>query len=185
MQISRRQVIDEVTEQVLGFARREFEIAGLEPDVRDVLEGLLSVLSEHFPSGFAAGYISMLFSRLVEFLPLTALTGEDSEWEKIDDEFEVNVRCPSLMRTRSRGVRFQEARVWCDVSDPTHPASFVGMIIDHASGAVHNSWASVKFPFYPKSYMIRVRETEKGTHEILDKEILIESYRYYCEDDIK
>lgn len=81
---------------LIDHARREFKVAGWLNDegeyvgeVQQALcEGvirLLEVFTEEGHSGFSAMGAISLFTRLAKFEPITALTGEDSEWINVSE----------------------------------------------------------------------------------------------------
>lgn len=51
---------------------------------RDILE-LIETFSNQEHSDTTGAYVLGMFNRLVTFMPLTPLTGEDDEWEDISD----------------------------------------------------------------------------------------------------
>ena len=96
------------------FARRELDILekackskdGLEMQkevTKDILE-LLDVFEKQGHSGFSASYVVNLFKDLVNYKPLSPLTGEDDEWADAisfgpdDPPAQLNKRCHGLFR---------------------------------------------------------------------------------------
>ena len=57
------------------------------------LKQLLDTFSSQGHSGFSASYTINLFKKLVNFLPISPLTGEESEWNFIGDGKKQNSRC--------------------------------------------------------------------------------------------
>ena len=94
----------------IDFARRELEILekqaeadspeGLEMQkyVTKCVIDLMEVFSKQGHSGLSASYVANLFDRLVQFKPLSPLTGEDDEWEPIGGGEYQNKRCPSVFK---------------------------------------------------------------------------------------
>lgn len=67
----------------------------------NVLE-LITTFANQGHSGFSASYAIRLFTRLVDFKPLEALTGEDGEWKDetglINKKHQQNKRCSAVFR---------------------------------------------------------------------------------------
>ena len=87
------------------YAQKELDLAF--PDKTDTMQQaingnileLLEVFSNQGHSGFTGNYVLQYFDRLVRFLPILPLTGEEDEWEAIDDSgLEQNKRCYSVFR---------------------------------------------------------------------------------------
>lgn len=61
---------------------------------------LLEVFGKQGYSGASFGYAVGLFSKLAHFKPLCPLTGEDSEWNEVDEELFQNNRYSSIFKRR-------------------------------------------------------------------------------------
>lgn len=65
---------------------------------------LIKVIDEQGHSGSSIGFVMSLFRTLVEYKPLTALTGSEEEWKDVSDFYgdkasvQQNKRCPSIFR---------------------------------------------------------------------------------------
>lgn len=103
---------------------------------KDVLE-VLKLVSSQGHSGFSIGYFKNLFNKLINFEPLSPLTGNDNEWVKTgfgEMEFEMNVR-------DGRVVRYPDGH--CEFRD--------GLIIKYPDGTQQKkSLVITSFPFVPK-----------------------------------
>ena len=72
---------------LVEYAKSELERLGTDEDGmqevmnRDILE-IVEKFSEQGHTGFSAGYALASLDRLLRFKPLSALTGEDSEWRE-------------------------------------------------------------------------------------------------------
>ena len=69
---------------------------------RDILE-IVEKFSNQGHSGFSAGYALSVLERLLRFKPISALTGEDSEWQQVSRERDgvktyQNKRCSSVFK---------------------------------------------------------------------------------------
>ncbi|MEB8651874.1 hypothetical protein P4G96_24170 [Bacillus cereus] len=64
---------------------------------KDVLE-VVKVFSEQGHSGFSASYALGLIKRLLDWKPVTSLTGEESEWNDVGDNTQQNNRCSAVFR---------------------------------------------------------------------------------------
>ena len=98
---------------LISFAKEELERIGYNPnpdpnseDIDDyavtcILE-LLETFAKQEHSSFSANYVLKIFNRLVNFKPLSPLTGKDAEWTEIySDENEIayqNKRCYNVSK---------------------------------------------------------------------------------------
>ena len=107
---------------------------------KDVLE-VLKLISSQGHSGFSIGYFKNLFNKLINFEPLSPLTGNDDEWIKTgfgEMEFEMNVRDGRVVRYPDGHCEFRE-----------------GLIIKYPDGGHQTKSVVIKsFPFVPKSEYI-------------------------------
>lgn len=93
----------------IDFARRELDMLIVEGsdntmqlEINKCIMDLVELFSSQEHSGATANYTKQIFSRLVSYLPLSPLTGEDDEWRVVisneDRVLEQNLRCPSVFR---------------------------------------------------------------------------------------
>lgn len=98
----------------IDHAKREFLAAGYKPiEIEEdgpnkwiqenVLE-LLEVFSRQGHSGFSANFCIDYFTKLAKQEPLTPLSGEDSEWNDVDDSCCQNNRCSCIFKHKKSGV---------------------------------------------------------------------------------
>ena len=135
-------------------AKRELALLGyLPPEVleendpnkwvqENILE-LLEVFSKQGHSGTSASYVIGMFFKLASHEPITPLTGEDSEWEKIDFQTLQNVRCSRVFKNINTGRVF-------DVE---------GKIFEEPDGARYSNRESsvdITFPYMPHTEVIKV-----------------------------
>lgn len=94
---------------LVDHAKREFLAAGYIPLSKKQEDGpnkwiqqnvlqLLRVFSKQGHSGCSADYCVKLFTRLVEFKPITPLTGADDEWNEVGPGVWQNKRCSSVFK---------------------------------------------------------------------------------------
>ena len=113
----------------------------------DILE-IVKVFEDQGHSGFSAGYTINALERLLNFKPLTPLTGEDDEWQEIDRRGPVrtfqNKRCSSVfMDKRDDGI----STSYHDAEDTDSTiVSDNGGITWFTSGRFRKE---VTFPYYP------------------------------------
>lgn len=107
------------------------------------LKEMLLVFSTHGHSGFSAGYAISALKKLLNFEPLSPLTGSDDEWEPCSMQREVmqNKRCSRVFKEKGeaydiRGKVFVEPNGCCFTS------------ID--------SRVPVVFPYTPKTEYVNV-----------------------------
>lgn len=87
------------------WARRELERIpqdeeGMQGSINEGILEVVEVFVEQGHSGFSASYALSVLRRLLNWKPLTPLTGEDDEWCKPLDEdgTQQNKRCSSVFR---------------------------------------------------------------------------------------
>lgn len=78
---------------IIEFAKRELDIIGMGEDSEDEMNremrknilSMLEVFVSQGHSGFSAGYITEMLTKLMRYEPLSPLTGEDSEWTDVSN----------------------------------------------------------------------------------------------------
>lgn len=138
----------------LNHAKRELALLGylpaeqLEDDdpnkwvQQNILE-LLEVFSKQGHSGSSAPYVIGMFFKLASHEPITPLTGEDSEWEKIDFQTFQNVRCSRVFKNINTGAIYDvQGRVF---EEP-----------DGSRFANNNSIVDITFPYTPNTIVVKV-----------------------------
>lgn len=88
---------------LVEYAKSELARIGRDKDgMQDMInENILSIVemfSEQEHSRFSAGYALSILDRLLRFKPITPLTGEDNEWNKLFDGKYQNRRCSSVFK---------------------------------------------------------------------------------------
>lgn len=139
----------------LKHARRELALLGYKmPDeyeddndpnkwVCDNILELLEVFSKQGHSGMSAPYVIGMFFKLANHEPITPLTGEDSEWEKVDFQTLQNVRCSRVFKNINTGETY-------DIQ---------GKVFEEPDGARYTSRESrvnIVFPYMPNTQVIKV-----------------------------
>lgn len=82
----------------------------------DILQ-VIETFSNQGHSGFSANYALSIINRLLKFKPLSALTGEDSEWTKLDYTDDIcyqNKRCFSVFKDITGKAYNTEGKVFSD-----------------------------------------------------------------------
>ena len=93
---------------LVEYAKSELERIGKDEDGmqevmnRDILE-IVEKFSEQGHSGFSASYALSVLERLLRFKPISALTGDESEWNEISNVKDgittyQNRRCSSVFK---------------------------------------------------------------------------------------
>lgn len=85
--------------------------------VNDDILNIIKLFSSQGHSGFSAGYSLNILKRLLDYKPLSAITGDEDEWEQLNyspDLAYQNKRCPSLFRDADGKVYNVEARIFSD-----------------------------------------------------------------------
>lgn len=138
---------------IISFARKELEIAfGDDPDeydkmLSDSVLKLLKQMDKEGHSGFSAAMTSNLFNKLSRFEPLTPLTGEDSEWTKLDYDDEIkyqNKRCSHVFKRGDGTAYDSNAYVFIDADGCSYTSS--------------DSRKDITFPYTPTVEYIHTKE---------------------------
>jgi len=143
---------------ILKHAKRELALLGYAPvelleegDINKVAQQnileLLEVFSKQGHSGMSAPYVIGMFFKLASFESLTPLTGEDSEWEKVDFQTFQNVRCSRVFKNINTGAIY-------DVQ---------GRIFEEPDGsrfANNDSIVDITFPYTPNTVVVKVPAPE-------------------------
>lgn len=110
--------------RLLEHAKSELAMIG-EPDdemQQEMNNGIIKVIeafSGEGHSGFSAGYAIGKIERLLRFLPLTPLTGEDDEWNQVTDGLYQNKRCSSVFKQDGRTYDI-DAEIFTDDGGETY-----------------------------------------------------------------
>ena len=92
---------------IVEYAKRELAMIEHDEDgMQDMMDNNIIEILERFEeqghSGFSAGYLIACLERLLRFLPLTPLTGEEDEWNEIGEGKYQNKRCRVVKPTTDR-----------------------------------------------------------------------------------
>ena len=88
---------------LIEWAKAELERIGDQDDEmqqmmnKDILQ-IVEVFSEQGHTGFSASYALNIINRLLDWKPITALTGDDDEWENIHEDTYQNKRCSAVFK---------------------------------------------------------------------------------------
>lgn len=138
---------------LIEHAKAEFKAAGYKPAhleeggpnkwIQENILELLTIFSKQGHSGMSASYCISLFAKLANFEPLTPLTGEDDEWEKVGQGCFQNKRC---------------SRVFKDLTDGKEQAyDLYGKVFVSAGGSTYTnskSRVTVTFPYIPTTQYV-------------------------------
>ena len=142
----------------LNHAKRELALLGYKP-IEDLPENdpnkwiqesileLIEVFGKQGHSGSSAPYVIGMFFKLASFEPISPLTGEDSEWEKIDFQTFQNVRCSRVFKNINTGAVY-------DVQ---------GKVFEEPDGsrfANNDSIVDITFPYTPNTVVVKVPAPE-------------------------
>jgi hypothetical protein len=143
----------------LKHAKRELALLGYKPIeelaeddpnrwVQENILELLELFAKQGHSGSSAPYVIGMFFKLASHEPITPLTGDDSEWEKIDFQTMQNVRCSRVFKNINTGRVF-------DIQ---------GKIFEEPDGARYangESSTDVTFPYIPHTEVVKVPAPEE------------------------
>jgi len=128
------------------FAEQELRRAGYydnEDDKRiaDAVVSLVDYTQHSGWEGFSIDTVIQLYRKLVNRRPLTALTGDDSEWSQFNNQLMQNRRCPSVFKSADGKAWDTDAVI--RITDAGH------IVID----PVEKHY--ITFPYTPKVEIIR------------------------------
>jgi hypothetical protein len=146
---------------LLTHAEREFSILSAlakEPDNRPLVEpfrkeilALVEAFGNSGQSGGSAPITARVISQTVEklclFTPIAPLTGEDSEWNDVNDGLLQNNRCSAVFSENGK-AHYLDAVIFCGEDSWDQ---FVGKVEDITSRQFLKG-----FPFTPKKFFINV-----------------------------
>lgn len=106
---------------LINYAKDEMDLIGLREDsddemnraMREHILQMVKVFSDEGHSGFSANYALAILKKVLDFKPLSALTGEDDEWLEVADELYQNKRASNVFKDKdgaywSDGIVFWE-----------------------------------------------------------------------------
>ena len=109
--------------------------SGLQSMIDECVLELVDVFSKQGHSNHSAHYVISVLERVLNFLPITPLTGEDDEWEKENDGIYRNKRCMRVIR--ENGIAYDTmGKVFSDDGGKTWWSNI-------------NSLTPVEFPYFP------------------------------------
>lgn len=117
---------------LVEYAKKELDILNLgnndvtgdsmDYHMRDHIIRMVELFSEEGHSGFSASYALSIISRVLQYQPLTPLTGEDDEWNEVGPGVYQNRRASNVFKENeqaywSDGIVFWEWHSSPDVDD--------------------------------------------------------------------
>jgi len=137
---------------LLDFAKSELTHIGMGEDANDEMDiamrdhilKMVEIFAEEGHSGFSASLALSLLQKLLDFKPLSPLTGEDSEWLKCENVYQ-NKRCFSVFKDEEgnaydiRGLVFYTWEL--DDEGNAYKSYFTNQ----------NSRTPVEFPYTPRT----------------------------------
>lgn len=99
---------------LVDYAEKEFARIPLQNHEDDEMEiairkhviDMVEIFSNENHSGFSANYTIRLLTRLLSYKPLTPLTGEDSEWIDVSNDYYQNNRYSCVFKDKSTGKAY-------------------------------------------------------------------------------
>lgn len=119
---------------LVDHAKSEFELAGwpedddeMQKQMCDDLLKLLETFSKQGHSGFSANYCLAYFDKLARYQTITPLTGNDGEWNEVDDGNDgimyQNKRDPSVFKCEDGKVFWVEGKIFREPDGCTYTSS--------------------------------------------------------------
>lgn len=148
---------------LLMHAKRELALVGYkpvdefteeEPDkwVQEQILELVDVFAKQGHSGMSAPYVLGMFFKLASFEPLKPLTGEDSEWEKVDFQTWQNIRCSRVFKQVDKNDEDNGGFWFYDSQGRVFEAQ------DGARFTNQKSLTPITFPYMPTTEIVKVAE---------------------------
>ena len=119
---------------------------------KDILQ-VVEVFSKQGHSGFSASYAIGLIKKLLNYEPITPLTGKDDEWIKLDYDNDIcyqNKRCSRIFKSKDGRAYDVEGKIF---SDNNGKSWYV-----KGGGA---SRVYIDFPYTPKTEKIIVENIDE------------------------
>lgn len=116
----------------------------------DIIE-IVKIFSEQGHSGFSASYAINLIEKLLRFEPITPLTGDESEWNKLDygdDTKYQNKRCSRIFKNAKGQAYDSEGKIFSDDGGKSWYQS-------------KDSRVYITFPYIPKTEKIILENKNK------------------------
>lgn len=162
-----------------NYAKTELEKAGLfdqdsvyNGKIGDAVYKLIELFSSQGHSNMSGQITLSIFNKVVNWEPLSPITGEKDEWMETDFSILQNKRLLSLFEKTVGKPYYTQAIVWREkVGDEIH--EFTGTVEDVSSHGYVK-----QFPFTPKTFYIDV-EKKNDVYKIKDKKQLKEVWKYY------
>lgn len=155
---------------------------GMQCQMNEGIMDIVKIFAEQGHSGFSAGYAINLLDRLLNFRPVTPLTGEDDEWGMADNSSDPtiqNKRCFSVFKNLRTGVAHDIDRyIYSDNGGVTW---FYGGSVRHLRDE------TITFPYMPPSqpervYVKRDPNNDDICIEVTDKEEITRMAKEYREE---
>lgn len=91
---------------IIEQAKSELALAHFGEDDSKVMIEILEMLFGQWDSGGAVHFAAPVLQRLIAGKPLAPLSGNDSEWNDVSDDFYQNNRCSTVFKRKSDGVSY-------------------------------------------------------------------------------
>lgn len=153
---------------LITYAEQELDRIGMTADsddemnraMREHLLHMVEEFSKEGHSGFSASYALGCLEKLLKFEPLSPLTGEDDEWNCIqdlgDDPIYQNKRCSRVFKGKDGRAYDIDGIVWYDWYQDDHHSEPYKSYFTNSDSKVY-----VEFPYIPKTeYRERIRDDE-------------------------
>lgn len=119
---------------------------------KDILQ-VVEVFSKQGHSGFSASYAINLIKKLLNYEPITPLTGEDDEWIKLDYDSDTcyqNKRCSRVFKDKDGRAYDIEGKIFSDNNGKSWYVKGGG-----------GSRVYINFPYIPKTEKIIVENIDE------------------------
>lgn len=142
---------------LVDHAEVELELIGMGKDAPDKMNRLMhdniiemiEKFSEQGHSGFSASYAAGLLQKLMDFEPISDLTGADSEWNEVGTNQWQNRRCSHVFKDKDHAYDI-DGKIFYTKDD--HSDTYTSS----------DSHVTITFPYRPKREYVKVAPDEAG-----------------------
>lgn len=144
---------------ITEYAEAELKRIGMGADTEDEMNKamhdhiikMVETFADEGHSGFSASYAISILTKLLNWEPITPLTGEDDEWMEIDEQ------------TAGRTGMFQNKRCGRVFKEDGKAYDIEGKVFRNPQGHTYtnfNSRTPVTFPYTPTTEIVEVADDE-------------------------
>lgn len=167
----------------LGILIKDFESKNEEPIVKEFIPEILNLVKAFAKSGqsggsapYTAKCIVNTIEKLLLYKPLIGITGEESEWVKVDSDSFQNKRLSSIFKQTTEKPYYLDAIVFRELNGNC----FTSNCIKFRDIILQSRQEIKSFPFTPKTFYIDVKlNPNTEYYEVINDKQIDEVFEYY------